>query len=306
MGLKKFAKAQEFFQMVLTCPSRVLSALQVEAFKRYVVAGLLSSGEVSPLPKFTSPAVARSVERVTQPYLDLSRAYKKASVEVVHKVMAENAELFKKDKMWGLLKQVQDLLIRRNIQKLTSTYLTVSLNDIAQNANLKTAQAAEKIVLTMVEEGTISASIDQKNGMVIFLDANEEYDSSQQVSELDAKIQEVTALSEKLKSVDKTITLNQKYLLKTVPGLTAAMQGGQGGAMGPLGALGAAMGMGGMSGMGMGMPMGMGMGMPMMGGPMGMGHGGMGAGMPMGMMHDQEDAELKFAMEVSAAAVGHP
>jgi hypothetical protein len=42
-GLKKFAKALEFFQMALTCPSKVLSAIQVEAYKKYVCCSLIST-----------------------------------------------------------------------------------------------------------------------------------------------------------------------------------------------------------------------------------------------------------------------
>jgi len=52
--------------------------------------------------------------------------------------------------------------------KLTDTYLTLSLNDLAKATNVKSSQEAEKILLRMIENGEIKAVIDQEKGMVSF------------------------------------------------------------------------------------------------------------------------------------------
>lgn len=46
IGMKQYPKALESFQMVLTIPTMTLSAVQVEAFKKYVLVCLLVHGEV--------------------------------------------------------------------------------------------------------------------------------------------------------------------------------------------------------------------------------------------------------------------
>lgn len=51
---------------------------------------------------------------------------------------------------WGLAKQVQQSLYKKIIQRLTQTFLTLSLNDMALRVQLPSVVEAEKLVLTMV------------------------------------------------------------------------------------------------------------------------------------------------------------
>ena len=54
------------------------------------------------------------------------------------------------DNNLGLVKQVLSSLYKRNIQRLTQTYLTLSLQDIASTVQLNNAKDAEMHVLRMV------------------------------------------------------------------------------------------------------------------------------------------------------------
>lgn len=55
------------------------------------------------------------------------------------------------DNNLGLVKQVVSSMYKRNIQRLTQTYLTLSLQDIANTVQLNSAkEAAEMHVLQMV------------------------------------------------------------------------------------------------------------------------------------------------------------
>ena len=60
---------------VLTAPTQVLSAIQVEAYKKYLLLCLLVHGEPVALPSAsTSSLVLRHVERMCQPYVELGKA----------------------------------------------------------------------------------------------------------------------------------------------------------------------------------------------------------------------------------------
>lgn len=50
----------------------------------------------------------------------------------------------------GLVKQAVASMYKRNIQRLTQTYLTLSLQDIATTVHLNSAKEAEMHVLQMV------------------------------------------------------------------------------------------------------------------------------------------------------------
>lgn len=54
------------------------------------------------------------------------------------------------DNNLGLVKQVVSSMYKRNIQRLTQTYLTLSLQDIANTVQLNSPKEAEMHVLQMV------------------------------------------------------------------------------------------------------------------------------------------------------------
>lgn len=117
------------------------------------------------------------------------------------------------DNNLGLVKQVLSSMYKRNIQRLTQTYLTLSLEDIARSVQLDTPRDAEMHVLRMVgvlftvffwkihtftllipvivqiEDGEIHATINQKDGMVSFHEDPEQYKSVEMVDHIDSSIQ---------------------------------------------------------------------------------------------------------------------
>ncbi|XP_020080274.1 COP9 signalosome complex subunit 3-like isoform X1 [Ananas comosus] len=100
------------------------------------------------------------------PYIDLSACYASGKYSDLEAFIQSNVEKFQSDNNLGLVKQVLSSLYKRNIQRLTQTYLTLSLQDIANAVQLKTPKEAEMHVLRMIQDGEIFATINQKDGMV--------------------------------------------------------------------------------------------------------------------------------------------
>lgn len=65
----------------------------------------------------------------------------------------------------GLVKQCVERLRARSVLRLTQTFLTLSLEDIAKACALEGPREAEAQVLRMAERGEVCATIDQKAGM---------------------------------------------------------------------------------------------------------------------------------------------
>jgi COP9 signalosome complex subunit 3 len=219
IGLKQLERALEFFQMALVVESQVISAVQVAAYKKYVLCSLLVHGDVAEIPEKMSPSVAfvqRTCRRICQGYHDLARAYQKGP-EALQKLIVEIAEELHKDQNFGLAKQIVKALVRRNIQRLTNTYVTLALGDIASRAKLQSAAEAEEYVLRMIEDGSIHARIDQKKGMISFLEESEEFDSTPQAQALDRKLKEVIALSEQIKKKQREVELTPQYVSIVMP-----------------------------------------------------------------------------------------
>jgi len=176
---------------------------------------LLVHGKLLQLPRFTSSEIQRHHKTTFPQYQEFATAYSTMSTDDLHKCAEQHSETFLKDRNLGLVKQCIQSLYRRNIQRLTQTYLTFSLQDIATSVKLPSAKEAEKQILKMIESGEIFATINQKDGMVSFHENPEQYDTNKIVSLLDQQIQTVIDLGKKVRTVDETIASSTTYLQKT-------------------------------------------------------------------------------------------
>ncbi|XP_022683564.1 COP9 signalosome complex subunit 3 isoform X3 [Setaria italica] len=214
IGLKKFPKASELLHNAVTAPMSSLNAIAVEAYKKYILVSLIQNGQVPSFPKYTSATAQRNMKNHAQIYVELSTCYGNGRYTDLETFVESNAAVFQSDNNLGLAKQVLSSMYKRNIQRLTQTYLTLSLEDIARSVQLDTPRDAEMHVLRMIEDGEIHATINQKDGMVSFHEDPEQYKSVEMVEHIDTSIQRLTALSKKLASIDENMACDPAYLLK--------------------------------------------------------------------------------------------
>lgn len=83
-------------------------------------------------------------------YHDLVNVYENSSSEELRIIILKYSEAFTRDNNMGLAKQVATSLYKRNIQRLTKTFLTLSLSDVASRVQLPSAVEAERYILNMV------------------------------------------------------------------------------------------------------------------------------------------------------------
>ncbi|XP_020098309.1 COP9 signalosome complex subunit 3 isoform X2 [Ananas comosus] len=214
IGLKRFRTALECLHNVVTAPMTTLNAIAVEAYKKYILVSLILNGQVPSFPKYTSSTAQRNLKNHTQPYIDLSACYASGKYSDLEAFIQSNVEKFQSDNNLGLVKQVLSSLYKRNIQRLTQTYLTLSLQDIANAVQLKTPKEAEMHVLRMIQDGEIFATINQKDGMVSFHEDPEQYKTCEMAEHIDSTIQRLMALSKKLRSIDEQISCDPAYVSK--------------------------------------------------------------------------------------------
>ncbi|KAK7410764.1 hypothetical protein VNO78_01838 [Psophocarpus tetragonolobus] len=215
IGQKRFQKALELLHNVVTAPMSTINAVAVEAYKKYILVSLIRNGQFSTnLPKYTSSAAQRNLKNFCQPYIELANSYGTGKIAELEGYVKTNAEKFESDNNFGLVKQVVSSMYKRNIQRLTQTYLTLSLQDIANIVQLNSPKEAEMHVLQMIQDGEIYATINQKDGMVRFLEDPEQYKTCEMIEHIDSSIQRIMALSRKLSSTDEQISCDQMYLSK--------------------------------------------------------------------------------------------
>ncbi|XP_047522997.1 COP9 signalosome complex subunit 3 [Pieris napi] len=206
-ALKNFERALYFFEVVVTVPATVVSHIMLEAYKKYILISLILHGKILLMPKYTSPVACRFLKPLSVAYHDLATSQHAA---------VKHRETFVRDKNMGLVNQVINSMYKKNIQRLTKTFLTLSLSDVASRVQLSGPAQAETYILNMIEEGEIYAMINQKDGMVVFLDSPEKYASPETLCVLEQQMAACTKLHQYIQEMDEQIQVNPQYIKKSV------------------------------------------------------------------------------------------
>jgi len=214
VGMKKYAKALEFFEAVISAPALVISAIMVEAYKKYVLVALCHKGELGHLPRYTNSSLVRLFKQLCPGYEEFTNSFSTRSVEDLHKVAENHAEHFIKDGNMGLVKQAIQALYRQNIQRLTKTYITLSLQNITEQVGLPNAGETERRVFRMIQNEEVFATVNQKDGMVEFFENPEQFNNNKTLVYLDKQIHDSISLTRVVNKIDEEISLDTKYLQK--------------------------------------------------------------------------------------------
>ncbi|XP_066185933.1 COP9 signalosome complex subunit 3 isoform X3 [Sylvia atricapilla] len=215
-GLKNFERALYFYEQAITTPAMAVSHIMLESYKKYILVSLILLGKVQQLPKYTSQIVGRFIKPLSNAYHELAQVYSTNKPSELRNLVNKHSETFTRDNNMGLVKQCLSSLYKKNIQRLTKTFLTLSLQDMASRVQLSGPQEAEKYVLHMIEDGEIFASINQKDGMVCFHDNPEKYNNPAMLHNIDQEMLKCIELDERLKAMDQEITVNPQFVQKSM------------------------------------------------------------------------------------------
>lgn len=203
-AIKNFDRASFFLEVVLTIPATVMSPIMQEAYKKQIILTLLLNGKLpeNMLPKYTSPCVIKYKKQVGHPYLKLAHDYSSSNYEKINSFIQNNTSVYERDENMGLIKQCLTQVHKRSIQRLTKTFLTLPLRDVANHVGLANEKEAELYILNMIDDGEIFATINQRDGMVVFQDNPEKFDSAVVFQKLQEDMSTSASLIEKLRKLE--------------------------------------------------------------------------------------------------------
>jgi COP9 signalosome complex subunit 3 len=152
-AIKDYDRALYFFEVAISTPASAMSHIMLESYKKYILISLILRGKQVTIPKYSSQVITRFIKPLSQHYHELANVYtNNQSPEAVRAVMTKYQETFQRDNNYGLVKQVLATLYKKKIQRLTQTFLTLSLSDVASRASLSGPAEAEKYILNMVKK----------------------------------------------------------------------------------------------------------------------------------------------------------
>ena len=167
-AMKQYESSLFYLEQALTVPASVLSQIMIESYKKFILISLISKGKLPTLPKYTSRIVINQIKPICLIYHELASAFTSFDLDKLNALVQKYRDIFEQDKNFGLVKQLQQSFYKKNIQKLTKTFITLSLADMATKVKLPSAKEAELYMLNMIRDGEIFATINQKDGRSIY------------------------------------------------------------------------------------------------------------------------------------------
>ncbi len=168
MSLQDFNRALYLLEAAVTMPAAAVSHIMLEAYKKYLLIWLIVNGDKAKdslaFPKYTSPVVNKYIKPLCAAYHEIVKAFYSSEHSELHNVIEKHSNVFTEDDNVGLVHQVLVAKQKASIKRLTKTFLTLSLEDVAAKVGLQSPKEAEKQLLIMIEEKSIFAKISQKDG----------------------------------------------------------------------------------------------------------------------------------------------
>ncbi|CCL99781.1 uncharacterized protein FIBRA_01803 [Fibroporia radiculosa] len=207
-ALKRWREAEEFFEICASSPAQIPAAIQMEASKKLVLVQLILYGKTVPPPKYTNPVLQRTLKN--SPYGAFIKAYP-LKRSILQAITAKETEIFSNEKNLGLVHQAIERAPRWLIKKLTSTYLTLGLADIAKEVGIDSEDELRAILISMIESDEIGASI-SADGTVTF------FDPVPQVSKeaVDEMLKQAQVQGKMLLDMERSLNANKDYLTKAI------------------------------------------------------------------------------------------
>jgi len=222
-ALKKYERALYYYESCVTIPTLAVSHIMLEAYKKFLLVSLIVHGDktkdMTSLPKYTSPVINKYLKPLCASYQELVAAYYSNQTTELENVITKYSDVFETDGNSGLVAQASDSQTKSNIKRLTKTFVTLSLEDVAAKVGLSSSKEAEEQIVAMIQEGSIHARISQKDGMVQF-DANpEKFDSVKMLSMLENHVDSCISLNNQISQMEEEIILSPSYIKKFSSGV---------------------------------------------------------------------------------------
>ncbi|KGO65025.1 hypothetical protein PITC_042440 [Penicillium italicum] len=174
MALKEWRNALHFLGIVISTPSTSsVSLIMVEAYKKWVLVGLLEKGKLCPPPSITTPHVVKVYQSLARPYIILAYAFERGDLKRL------NAEIDAANGVWcadnnlGLVSQVVGAFFSQTVIKLGKTFAALTMADLSKQVFPSpmcaefTASAVSSLILSRALDATLVQTRDHADSSML-------------------------------------------------------------------------------------------------------------------------------------------
>ncbi|PQE19487.1 COP9 signalosome complex subunit 3 protein [Rutstroemia sp. NJR-2017a WRK4] len=224
IGLQRWEAAFEMLENAVTYPSRDLgvSLPMVEAYKKWLLVGLLLEGKVVHLPKTTSHHAARVYHTIAKPYEAVASIFETGSASRLKSEIEHGQQIWTEDGNTGLMLCVLSTYQKSQIRNLANVYSKIGVQEVNSlttsaetGAKLPSAQKAEELIQSMIGESTLHGNMirDQAGQTVLtFAPFGPQLSEAQIQKELVATTRHIQNLAAQIKTTDRILTHDKRFI----------------------------------------------------------------------------------------------
>lgn len=193
----------------------------VEAYKKWVLTGLILMGKRPNIPRSTNTTVSRIYHVLAKPYESLALIFENGTASRLKSEAEFGRRLWARDCNQGLIAQVLASYQKLQIRNLGKIYSKISILDVQNQTTsaetgckLSTVAEVESLVLNMISEGDLFATTSSSGGSSIltFSPSGPILSESQIQQELVSTISRVQDISREISLTDRNLTYNPSFV----------------------------------------------------------------------------------------------
>lgn len=215
IGARRFSRARIFLEYMLLSPSsgHTCSAFQMEAYKKWILLGLLSEGRRFPLPRTNDQQILKSVRATSKAYEALAEDFEKRDYLKFQAEAQTGVQVWQDDGNLRFVKEVGDALARYRVIDLQKTYAALPVSRVATLLNVS-VNSVQQTLSEMIRAGQLNASITPSStgDAVLRFDPSAPVKSTTQGDTLEAQTKRIEALVASIKDADRRLRLSNEYV----------------------------------------------------------------------------------------------
>ncbi|KAI8051580.1 hypothetical protein BDF22DRAFT_691371 [Syncephalis plumigaleata] len=159
--LKRYKEAELFFQQAITAPINTASAIQLAAYKKYMIISLISNGKQIPLPQYTSNVVLRTCRACASVYSEMVTFFDTQSINGLCEYINANKQILMDDGNYTLAQLLPDSLRNLIIQRMTKVNAKELQARITRNDTTGTVEGTVRFEGSVTPTGCLPPDIAQ-------------------------------------------------------------------------------------------------------------------------------------------------
>lgn len=216
IGARNFQRARLFLEHVILHPTQhhTASSLQVEAYKKWLLVGLLSEGKSFPYPRTVDTGVWKSLRAVGKAYEALVENFEKRDTSKYRAELEVGAQIWVDDGNMGLVTEAGQSLVRYCVADLQKTYAALPVAKVAFYLG-HSAEDTLTMLTQMIRQSSLNASLAPgatAGEAILRFDLASSANTTTQQLDLEAQTKRIEKLIAAVRDADRRLQLTKEHV----------------------------------------------------------------------------------------------